>query len=80
MTTTTEYHLIDLWTGVSLGGYISIPACRKEAFVLGLRAWDIWRHDYVGNRVVRSNRVEYHDPEHPEFSIYGDQAPIIIKM
>jgi len=49
----TEYHLIDLATGLSHGGFQSLEAARQYAREEGLMAWDIFR----GNV-----RVEYHDP------------------
>ena len=51
--TAGEYHLIDLGTGVSHGGFESLAGARQCACEKGLRAWDIFH----GNL-----RVEYHDP------------------
>jgi hypothetical protein len=51
-----EYHLIDLRTGVSHGGFVSLEAARFVAREHGLRAWQIFH----GNR-----RVEHHDPDGP---------------
>jgi hypothetical protein len=48
-----DYHLIDLLTGTSHGGYASLEAARAMARHLGLTAWDIWH---------RNVRVELHDP------------------
>jgi hypothetical protein len=48
-----EYHLIDLATGASYGGFRSFEAARQYAHEEHLEAWDIFR----GNV-----RVEYHDP------------------
>jgi hypothetical protein len=49
----SEYHLIDLATGVSHGGFETLTGARQCAREKGLRAWDIL-HGNV--------RVEYHDP------------------
>ena len=51
-----DYHLIDLATGESQGGFISLEAARDEARALGWASWQIWN----GNC-----RVEYHDPDGP---------------
>jgi len=53
MGTPTEYHLIDLATGLSLGGFRSLEAARQHAREEDLIAWDIFR----GNM-----HVERHDP------------------
>ena len=49
----SEYHLIDLTTGVSHGGFETLTGARQSAREKGLSAWDIF-HGNV--------RVEYHDP------------------
>ena len=49
----SEYHLIDLMTGVSHGGFDTLTGARQSAREKGLPAWDIFH----GNL-----RVEYHDP------------------
>ena len=49
----SEYHLINLATGVSLGGFDTLSGARQGAREEGLAAWDIF-HGNV--------RVEYHDP------------------
>jgi hypothetical protein len=49
-----EYHLIDIATGESHGGFVSLDAARLEARHLGLRAWQIFH----GN-----DRVEHHNPD-----------------
>jgi hypothetical protein len=49
----SEYHLIDLATGVSHGGFDTLAGARQSAREEGLSAWDIF-HANV--------RVEYHDP------------------
>lgn len=51
---TPEYHLIDLSTGESHGGWVSLEAAREEARALNLTEWQIWNGD---------NRVEQHNPE-----------------
>lgn len=48
-----EYHVIDLMTGVSHGGFVSLDAAREYTRQEYLEAWDIFN----GNI-----RVEYHDP------------------
>src|SRR5712672_1174633 len=48
-----EYHLVDLLTGESLGGFVSLAGARNEARAAGLTRWDIFQ----GNV-----RVERHDP------------------
>jgi hypothetical protein len=48
-----EYHLVDLLTGESLGGFASLAGARDEARAAGLMRWDIFR----GNV-----RIERHDP------------------
>jgi hypothetical protein len=48
-----EYHLIDLFAGVSEGGFETLTGARQSAREKGLSAWDIF-HGNV--------RVEYHDP------------------
>lgn len=50
---TDEYHLIDLSTGLSHGGFESLSGARQFAREKALQAWDIFH----GNL-----RVEYHDP------------------
>jgi hypothetical protein len=49
----SEYHLIDLATGVSHGGFEALSGARQFAHEKRLPAWDIFH----GNL-----RVEYHDP------------------
>ena len=49
----SEYHLIDLATGVSHGGFDTPAGARQSAREEGLSAWDIFHGDV---------RVEYHDP------------------
>jgi hypothetical protein len=49
----SEYHLIDLMTGVSHGGFDTLAGARQTAREKRLPAWDIFH----GNL-----RVEYHDP------------------
>jgi len=71
-----EYHLLDLLTGESLGGFASLTAAREEARAAGLTRWDIFQ----GNL-----RIERHDPnaedpvlDHPDLrrgsyiSVTGD--------
>jgi hypothetical protein len=48
-----EYHLIDLSTRVSHGGFETLTGARQYAGEKSLLAWDIF-HGNV--------RVEYHDP------------------
>jgi hypothetical protein len=48
-----EYHLVDLLTGESFGGFASSAGARDEARAAGLMRWDIFR----GNV-----RIERHDP------------------
>ena len=52
-TTASEYHLIDLATGVSRGGFETLTGARQYAGDKSLLSWDIFH----GNL-----RVEYHDP------------------
>ena len=49
----SEYHLINLATGASHGGFKTLSGARQCAREKGLPAWDIFN----GNV-----RVEYHDP------------------
>ena len=49
----SEYHLIDLATGVSHGGFETLTGARQSAREKALIAWDIF-HGNV--------RVEDHDP------------------
>ena len=49
----SEYHLIDLFAGVSHGGFETLTGARESAREKALSAWDIF-HGNV--------RVEYHDP------------------
>ena len=49
-----EYHLIDIITGESHGGFVSLDAARISAREAGLLAWQIFH----GN-----DRVEHHDPD-----------------
>ena len=49
----SEYHLINLATGVSHGGFETLSGARQCAREKGLQAWDFF-HGNV--------RVEYHDP------------------
>jgi hypothetical protein len=51
--TANEYHLVDLLTGESLGGFTTLAAARDEARASGLTRWDIFR----GNL-----HIERHDP------------------
>jgi len=48
-----EYHLVDLLTGESLGGFVTLAGARTEARASGLTSWDIFQ----GNM-----RIERHDP------------------
>jgi len=48
-----EYHLIDLYSGESKGGFESLEAARRYAREEGLTAWQIWRNNI---------RIEHHDP------------------
>jgi hypothetical protein len=48
-----EYHLVDLLTGESPGGFVTLAAAREEARAAGLTSWDIFQ----GNV-----RIERHDP------------------
>jgi hypothetical protein len=48
-----EYHLVDLLTGESFGGFVSLAGARDEARAYGLMRWAIFR----GNV-----RIERHDP------------------
>jgi hypothetical protein len=48
-----EYHLVDLLTGESLGGFETLSAAREEARVAGLASWDIFQANV---------RIERHDP------------------
>jgi hypothetical protein len=52
----SEYHLIDLASGVSHGGFDTLSGARQSAREKSLAAWDIF-HGNV--------RVEYHDPRDP---------------
>jgi hypothetical protein len=51
--TISEYHLLDLGTGLSYGGFASLEAARVIARERGLASWQIFR----GNK-----RIEHHDP------------------
>jgi hypothetical protein len=48
-----EYHLVDLLTGESLGGFVTLAAAREEARAVGLTSWDIFQANV---------RIERHDP------------------
>jgi len=48
-----EYHLVDLLTGDSLGGFVTLDAAREEARAAGLASWDIFQ---------ANERIERHDP------------------
>jgi len=48
-----DYHLLDVGTGVSYGGFASLEAARIAARERGLSSWQIFH----GNE-----RVEQHDP------------------
>jgi hypothetical protein len=48
-----EYHLVDLLSGESLGGFVTLAAARAEARAARLTSWDIFQ----GNV-----RIERHDP------------------
>lgn len=48
-----DYHLIDLVSAVSRGGFRSLGAARAAARDRGLVAWQIYRGD---------RRIEHHDP------------------
>jgi hypothetical protein len=47
------YHLVDLLTGESLGGFVTLAAAREEARAAGLTSWDIFQANV---------RIERHDP------------------
>jgi len=49
-----EYHLVDIVSGESHGGFVSLEAARISAREAGLLAWQIFH----GN-----DRVENHDPD-----------------
>jgi hypothetical protein len=49
-----EYHLIDIVSGESHGGFFSLDAARIGAREAGLLAWQIFH---------RNDRVEQHDPD-----------------
>jgi hypothetical protein len=49
----SDYHLLDLGTGVSYGGFASLAATRLAARQRGLGSWQIFH----GNE-----KVEHHDP------------------
>jgi len=59
-----EYHLIDLLTGESLGGFVSLAGARDEARAAGLTRWDIFQ----GNLLI-----ERHDPG------INDPVPVAIQ-
>ena len=48
-----EYHLLDIVTGESHGGFLSLEAAREAAREEGIAAWQIFK----GN-----DRIEHHDP------------------
>ena len=48
-----EYHLVDLLTGESLGGFATLAAAREEARAAGLTSWNIFQANV---------RIERHDP------------------
>jgi hypothetical protein len=48
-----EYHLVDLLTGESLGGFVTLAAAREEARAAGLTSWDIFQANV---------RIARHDP------------------
>ena len=48
-----EYHLVDLLTGESLGGFVTLSAAREEARAAGRASWDIFQ---------ANERIERHDP------------------
>ena len=50
----SEYHLIDIVSGESHGGFVSLEAARSGAREAGLLAWQIFHHNA---------RVEQHDPD-----------------
>lgn len=49
----TEYHVIELYSGISHGGFADLLAARTYAHDQNLAGWDIFH----GN-----NRIEQHDP------------------
>lgn len=49
-----DYHLIDIITGESHGGFRSLEAARGKARAISLTAWQIYHGD---------TRVEHHDPD-----------------
>jgi len=49
----SDYHLVDLATGISYGGFESLEAARVVAREQRLNSWQIFH----GNK-----RVEHHDP------------------
>ena len=53
-----EYHLIDLATGLSHGGFRSLEAARQYARDEELIAWDIFRGNVLVERhAPRANRI-----------------------
>jgi hypothetical protein len=54
-----EYHLIDLTTGESHGGFATLNGARQYAREEGLRSWQIFKGQL---------RIETHDPLVPEHS------------
>lgn len=48
-----DYHLVDLGTGISYGGFASLEAARVIARERGLTSWQIFH---------KNRRVEHHDP------------------
>jgi len=51
----TEYHLIDLATGLSHGGFQSLEAARQYAREEGLMAWDSFAEMCAWNIMTRAS-------------------------
>jgi hypothetical protein len=62
-----EYHLIELYTGISHGAFVDLAGARKYARDENFAGWDIFK----GN-----TRIEKHDPLSPDPPRRADAADL----
>ena len=53
-----EYHLVDLLTGESLGGFVTLAAARAEARAAGLTSWDIFQGNVRIERLIQASTTQ----------------------
>jgi hypothetical protein len=53
-----EYHLVDLLTGESLGGFVTLAAAREEARAVGLARWEFSRAMCELSGMIQASRTQ----------------------